>query len=268
MKKVTVLFLLAFICFGAGLIANKTGVATNQLKDRTGSPVSQTAHCEGCHTGGSFNTAISIRLKDSFGNLVTEYLSGESYTFEVELTGTGPGFGFQAVALFNNNANAGTMTASSSNAKIVTLNNRKYAEQITRSTTGLFTMNWVAPAAGSGLVKFYAAGNCVNANNGTSGDQGKTASPLTITESPLSSVEESKDEMIQVYPNPTSVNVNIVLPFGKRCNLAIYDNVGNLIFSQSDVSNNYILFTDDWAKGIYFIKLTGDINATEKLILQ
>ncbi len=268
MKKGIILFTLVFICLSGGLTAHKTGVATNQSNDRTGSPVSLSQQCGQCHNNGNFNTTINLRLKDQGGNIVTEYLAGESYTFEVELSGTGVGYGFQAVALLANNVNAGNLVANSSNTKIVTLNNRKYAEQITRSTTGLFVMNWTAPSTGSGTVNFYAAGNCVNGNNTASGDQSITASPLTISESTLSTVFENEDDLLRIYPNPSTEYFNIEIPNDKEGILSVYSGDGKVILTDKKISGNYLLPTYNWEKGLYFVRISGEINLVKSLIVQ
>lgn len=267
MKKGIVLSTLVFIYFSGVLIAHKTGVATNQQKDRTGSPVSQVQQCGQCHNNGNFNTNITMRLKDQLGNTVTEYLAGENYIFEVELNGSGAGYGFQAVALLANNVNAGNMTVNSSNAKIVTLSNRKYAEQVTRSTSGLFVMNWQAPGFGSGTTTFYAAGNCVNGNNTSSGDQSVTASPLVITESSLSSINDNLEEKIRLFPNPTTDYFYIEGVNGKNYHIRVYDLNGRLILSQNNTGNVFIE-TNKWEKGKYLVQLSGEINMIKTIIVQ
>lgn len=267
MKKNLVILLLALFSFSTALIAHKTGVATNQSKDRTGSPVSQVQQCGQCHNNGNFSTNITMRLKDQLGNVVTEYLAGENYTFEVELNGTGSGYGFQAVALLANNVNAGNFTVNSSNAKIVTLNNRKYAEQVTRSTSGLFVMNWQAPSFGSGTTTFYSAGNCVNGNNTSSGDQSVTATPLVITESPLSSIEDDKEERIRVFPNPSTDYFYIEGMNGINYYLNVYDLNGKLIFSKIG-SGNFFVETCNWKKGNYLVQFSGDISIVKTIIVQ
>lgn len=267
MKKGVVLVVITLICFSGGLIAHKTGVVTNQQKDRTGSPVSQAQQCGQCHTNGNFGTTINLRLKDQSGNMVTEYLGGENYTFEVELNGSGSGYGFQAVALLAGNVNAGNFTVNSPNAKIMTLNNRKYAEQVTRSTTGLFVMNWQAPTAGSGTVNFYAAGNCVNANNTSSGDQAITASPLTINESIFSGINERENDLLSIYPNPCISDFTIELP-NKIFDVEVFSMDGKKIYSSKNNSNNLKIDSHDWQNGMYIILVNGEVSFKKYIVKQ
>ncbi|HLP14039.1 MAG TPA: choice-of-anchor V domain-containing protein [Flavobacteriales bacterium] len=220
------------------LMSDDTGVATEVGKDRTGSPFNAAGglQCNACHTGGSFSSTIAVRLKDTSGAVVTEYLGGATYTYEVEVTSTASKHGFQAIALLSgSNANAGTLSASSSNAKIKVLaSTRRYAEQTGPSTSGLFVMNWIAPAPGSGTVNFYAAGNAVNGNGVTSGDDATNASLLTITESVLSGVGENKPSAISIYPNPVSDYIYINPSFTGNVSLVLTSLDGKLAQQKQD----------------------------------
>lgn len=252
--------------FSMIFLANKTGVATNQSKDRTGSPVGEVQQCGQCHSGGNFGVTIDIRLKDVGGNEVTEYVPFAQYTYEVELSGVGAEFGFQTVGLIaSNNANAGNFTALSSNAKVVTLNGRKYGEQVTRSASGLFQLQWNAPASGSGDVKFYAAGNACNSNNVTSGDQAITSPPLTISEMP-SGLNEDPDEVIMnVYPNPVSDQLTIEAA-NMKFTIEITDLSGKIIYAEQSVFSKTVIPVSEIKSGIYFIKFSGGINGSRIFI--
>lgn len=268
MKKLIVLTVLAFISFTSVLLADKTGVGTERGQDRTGSPVGSAQQCNQCHSGGNFNTTITTRLKDSGGNIVTEYNGGEVYTYEVEIGGTGAKHGFQTVALLSNNANAGNMTAVSTNAKVITMNNRKYAEHTAASVSNLFVMEWTAPSPGSGNVKFYAAGNNVNANNASSGDQVAVAGALTITESAVSAVADTDSNFeITVYPVPATDQFTVKIPSGKIVDITVYNYEGKEIKYLQNVTENVSVDSQSWEKGVYFIRISGDLEANRKLIV-
>jgi len=252
--------------FSMIFLANKTGVATNQSKDRTGSPVGESQQCGACHSGGNFGVAIDIRLKDVGGNEVTEYVPFAQYTYEVELSGTGAEFGFQTVALIaSNNVNAGNLIALSSNAKIVTLNSRKYGEQVTRSASGLFQMQWNAPASGSGDVKFYAAGIACNSNNVTSGDQAITSPSLTISETITGISENAKEVMVNIYPNPASGFLNIDAG-DLNFNIELTDLTGKIIYTRQNIVSKTIIPVFELESGIYFLKFSGEINGSKRFI--
>lgn len=271
MKKVILISCLMVIYFAGVLTADETGVGAERNQDRTGSPwaASSTLQCDQCHSGGNFNAAIQLRLKDTGGNIVTEYNGGETYTYEVEVTGTGSLFGFQSVALLSSNdANAGLLTAVSSNAKITTLGGtRKYGEHTAASASGLYIMSWVAPAPGSGSVVFYASGNCVNNNNTANGDDAVLASPLIITESATSSVVENKVEnKILIYPNPSESIVNISLEEAKKFKIQIFSIDGKMVYTSDINGSHFTLDISGWNSGMYYLIFSGEINQTESFI--
>ncbi|MFZ5553343.1 MAG: choice-of-anchor V domain-containing protein, partial [Bacteroidota bacterium] len=177
----------------------------------------------------------------------------------VELTGAGAQFGFQTVSLINSsNANAGNFTALTSNAKVVTLNGRKYGEQVSRSTSGLFQFQWNAPASGSGDVKFYAAGIACNANGTTSGDQAITSPSLTISEV-TTGIVESSEEIISVYPNPAVDLVTINIP-GKIFHVSAFDAGGKEVFSSGNINSQTVIPVSGWPDGFYLIRFSGEVN--------
>lgn len=258
------------------LMSNDNGVTFAQAKDRTGSPVGLTTRCNGCHTGSSasFTVGISLRLKDSGGNVVTSYVPGIIYTFEVEVTSTGaPVYGFQAVSLLAaTNANAGTLNAGSSNTKIVMLSGRRYADHTAPSATGLFTMPWVAPAAGSGTVKFYSSGIGANNNgNDDSGDRTTSAASLTITEETTSGITENQTIGFSIYPNPAQDYLTLFSSSSSTSTVQIFSLDGKMVMNNSilllnsgttiDISSleagTYIIktdFADGTTKTTKFIK--------------
>jgi hypothetical protein len=245
------------------LMSNDTGVATEAGKDRTGSPFNATGglQCGACHSGASFSTDITTRLKDTSGAIVTEYLGGATYTYEVEVTSTGAAeYGFQAIALTTpGNLNAGTLNAFSPNTKIKVLSTtRRYAEQTAPSASGLFVMTWVAPAPGTGTVKFYAAGNGTNNNGLKTGDKASAPTSLTISESALSSVKEIKRNSIRVYPNPVNEKLNITPNFSGEGQLLITTMQGNVVLHKQAKFENEVVSSIDvlsFAKGTYFVNL-------------
>lgn len=267
-KKMILFFGLGIFYFSGVLLADKTGVGSERNQDRTGAPGSLTQQCDKCHSGGNFNTAVVTRLKDSNGNIVNEYNGGETYTYEVEVTGSGSRFGFQSVSLKSNNTNGGTFTVQSSNARVLTMSNKSFAEHNNPSVAGLFVMNWVAPAPGSGTITFYAAGNNVNNNNNDNGDDPAVAPNLVITESAVSSVENfTWEEDIYVFPNPAMNVLNINLPESKKVTVKILDIQGKLILSESLPNNRFILDISDLGAGTYLIVMEGDLNTTRKFFI-
>jgi hypothetical protein len=96
-------------------------------------------------------------------------------------------YGFQMTCLTSPNntpiTTAYTNLGTNVQQKLVTSGlyaGRRFVEQTQAATNNIFTFSWTAPAAGTGTVTFYAAGNAVNYNNNSNGDNSGFTS-LTIT---------------------------------------------------------------------------------------
>lgn len=229
-RIVYTLFVTAFCTFL--LLSNSGGTGATQQTDRTGSPLSP-GICSECHGGGSFAPSVEARLLKN-NAVVTQYTPGEDYTFRLTITatnGTPARYGFMAVALRSNNTNAGTWDSPPAGTRTITINGREYFEQSSPRTANSFDIKWKAPAAGSGLVRFYAAGNAVNGNGSTSGDAAaQLPEALVISERSTSAafgVKELEASML-AYPNPVNeqLNLNIEVKEIGRYFLSIYDMTG------------------------------------------
>lgn len=159
------------------LLSNASGPAFNGNGGQTGAPGEGT--CSNCHGGGSFNPNVNIQVfENGTSTPATSYVGGNTYDVRVTVSSTTgvPRFGFQLTALKPTNTVAGTFNTPSSNTRTISFSGRNYIEQNARSNSGVFSAKWVAPAAGSGLITFYASGNCVNANGNTSQDNATNSS--------------------------------------------------------------------------------------------
>lgn len=148
--------------------------------------------CSLCHNNGNFGEpAITFTIADMLGGpAITEYVPGQTYQVTAVVSETAANtpaaYGFQSVFLsVPENATvpvqAGTLSNGSEGTETTTLaSGRTYAEHGERSSTGEWTFEWTAPAAGTGEVKAYVVGNLVNTNFSTSGDNGSTM-PTVIT---------------------------------------------------------------------------------------
>jgi hypothetical protein len=146
-------------------------------------------YCNGCHGGGSYTPNLTIELWDATNTPVTTYNPGGSYTVHLDLstsTGSNPMFGFQVVGVrTSDNGNVGSWgSLTNTDYHAVTINSKVYVEHSDRLSSGIIDLPWTAPAAGNGQIKFYAAGNVVNFDFSTSGDN-PTFSSLTISQAPL-----------------------------------------------------------------------------------
>src|SRR5579871_4591536 len=156
--------------------------------------------CFACHAQG--NTG-NVKLTFN-GAAATTYAPGATIPIQITITDTGGGrnvWGFELAARFSNSKPAGTLASSSAtcptsnpNCTFVSTLNFFSAGQPVISHRGVvpasgstftFTINWTAPAAGSGNVVFSAAGN---AGSGNTQDQSTDHIYLTeVTLAPAAS---------------------------------------------------------------------------------
>lgn len=189
MKIKSLYFITILIISGFVFSSNSGGRAAARGQGNTGAPGEATV-CGNCHTGGAYGTISEVfEIRNSMGNLVTEYVPGETYDVSFNIsasTGSPVGYGFQMTSLENTgDTDIGTWQNPSANVQIATAGTRTYTEHNGTSASSSFTMEWVAPALGTGPVTFYYVGNAVNGANGRSNDNGGFGSSSILTEAVL-----------------------------------------------------------------------------------
>lgn len=221
----------------------------------------------GCHTEGAFSPTLSMSLFEGT-NLVAKYEPGKAYTLKITnspIQGIPDRYGFQAVALTATNTQAGDWGPPGQGNHVTTISNRKYIEHSAPKTTGIFELPWIAPAAGTGTVKFYAASIASNNNNNVEGD-GTTKNSLEITESGVNSTNTANRDFasMKLTPNPVDANMYLQINSVKAGNhqLRIVDMAG-AVLKTSDVSlqageNQVSLPVAELASGLYLVQLCGD----------
>lgn len=277
--KGRILYTLFAAAFCAVLFLNNSGGAgAAQQADFTGSPLSS-GICSECHGGGSFAPTVAAQLLKN-NAVVTQYEPGEDYTFRLTITatnGTPSRYGFQAVALRSaNNANAGAWDSAPAGTRLTTIANRQYFEHSSPRATSSFDIKWEAPAAGTGAVSFYAVGNAVNGNGGTSGDAAAAlAQALVVSERATSSAFEVKElaAFINAYPNPVGeqLNLTIELQESGRYFLSIFDTNGKEIQRKTvqllSGKNQETLNVENLAAGHYAVRLSdGERVKTQQIV--
>lgn len=176
MKLSSLSLLFAGLLTGAFiLMANSSGVAHQQNKDRTGAPGSDNT-CQQCHGGGNFNPQIDVSLALPLGGGQGElqYVPGETHTLVVEVSSNDSpaGYGVHGTVVFADGSNAGELVDQDANDCIWLdeVDGRHIFEQNDLCSSGLFEVQWVAPPAGSGSVSVYVAAIAANGNSTSSGD--------------------------------------------------------------------------------------------------
>lgn len=243
------------------------GPATQQNLRVTGAPSEGTCANTGCHTGGAFNPTLSMSLFDN-GNLTIKYDPGKTYTLKITnspITGSPQVYGFQATSLSATNAQAGAWGTSPTGMTQKTIASRKYIEHSEPLGVGVFELPWVAPAAGTGAVTFYAASIAGNGNDQSTGD-GMTKNTLVIQENGVSSTGEPSQDAasLEVMPNPVAemLNLRITSRLAGAHKLHIYSATGamlktvpvNLQVGQTTTS----VPVDELTPGLYLVQLCGE----------
>lgn len=128
--------------------------------------------CTNCHSG-SVQSGENFNIL-SFGDGITQYTLGETYTLQLTMTDASSKNGFQLVPLTaTGNAAAGTISATDA-TRTQLLNGQAGKQYLGHRTAGTtvdnWTFNWTAPTTNVGNVVFYVATNKSNGNNQNSGD--------------------------------------------------------------------------------------------------
>ncbi len=142
--------------------------------------------CSSCHSGNANSGLGSINISIS-GN-PTDYVPGQTYQVTVSVNDSfSTELGFQATVVEDmTSQGAGILSVGTFNQVSISTSGGKYYANHDGSTGTIqlgrsWTFNWIAPAAGTGSITFYAAGNASNNNGSSSGDEIYTGS-LSLTE--------------------------------------------------------------------------------------
>lgn len=262
-KNILITFSLTILLITIQLVltAHSAGNAFGSNFGATGAP-NELQTCMGCH-GTGFNTTVSINIKDRNGSPVTSYVPLDIYTIDFVVNSTGAvGYGFQLLALDNSNLPFNGFSNPSTNSQVVTLaTGRQYAEHTNTSATNVFSVDWTAPAVGTGDINFFGAGAAVDRNTQTSGDGGNVIKTTLNESSAVGIAETLSSNTISVYPNPTSDILNIS-HLGKELQpstVRIIDLVGKVVSEQiiqGNLNQEKSINLGHLKKGIYIIEVT------------
>ncbi len=173
MKSVYTIFsLICVTSLWLSLSSYQSGAA-NKGRSATGAPFGN-GTCGSCHGGGTYGTVtVTVQIFEvGTTTLVNNYVGGKAYDAKLSIssTTTAPFRAFQMVAVNAANAQAGTWSGFPTGVRSMLLTARTYVEQSTKLAATSFKMTWVAPAAGTGAVKFYACGNALDGTGDEGGD--------------------------------------------------------------------------------------------------
>lgn len=189
------------------------------------------ANCTQCHSGVVNSGPGSVDITTNVSNNL--YNPGQTYQVTVTLNSGGGNqakYGFMLAPMLGT-AYKGVLQATDGNC-VVEPSGRWITHTSTGNTGGApsktFTFNWTAPAAGSGTVILYAAGNCANGNGGDGGDQIYTNS-LTLNEDMSVGMENHEPFALSVAPNPARHEVRLDAPGHELRDVRIYDLQGRCL---------------------------------------
>jgi hypothetical protein len=198
-------FLLAFatvalvVSFALDALNPLTGNPTGAPAGRSGGPAEGGATCAagGCH-GPASNTVINTLISTS-PSLASGYIPGATYSITITVSGSGSK-GFQFTAQSSSGNPLGTLTVP---ASLQIQQNRWVTHRSAASgSPATWTFNWVAPAAGSGTVGFYACG--ISGRNNSLVQQ-----TLSIPQSTVSVNEIAAQNQVRCWPQPARNEINL-----------------------------------------------------------
>ncbi len=182
--------LIAIVPLGLLVVLTGSMMDDNGKAGRTGSP-NENPCTTSCHNTYALNSGPGSISIQSQGMTNFVYTPGQVYAMSVTVSQTGVGlFGVGIEALTSTNNNAGTLTitdAASTQIKTATVSGISRRNIVHKLNGGLssnskvFNFSWTAPAAGTGNVTFYFAGNASNSSGTDAGDYIYTGSQV-ITE--------------------------------------------------------------------------------------
>ena len=237
----------------------------------TGSPLDE-QNCTFCHgylPAGNLSGWIS-------SNIPAEgYIAGETYTIAVSAIGiVAVRMGFQITAE-NQSEKVGTFIikdpARTQLKGSTTVTHTLAGTQVT-SLPASWSMDWIAPASGTGEIIFYTAVNQTNNDNSANNDL-IYLSTLTASEASVG-IDEHYDELtLQISPNPftTSTILSYTLERPKNIRFTVYNVQSKIVFTmqeKQDKGEQRIQWNaEGLTAGMYYFRLqTGDKVGGGKMV--
>ena len=291
MKKFSFIYpLFAVVLIGSLVSAYSTGRAAAGFAN-TGAPGDDEISpntpktCAYCHSAGQFSPTVSFAFYDSANTkVVTKYVPGRVHTIRFTIkagTGVPKAYGFQMIGLRKTDSAEykGFLAQAQQTDQYVHIvldanNKRTYAEHPTPNPNNTFNVKWRAPAAKSGTIVFYGAGNAVNGDGDQTGD-GASSTSVELSEG-TSGVNELSLVIHEftAFPNPVNGMATLSLNSGvaQEVTLMISDLSGRTVYSSTWSlhldENNRTLDLSQLAKGVYLATLTGSNGVLSRKVVK
>ena len=246
---------------GSNITANYSGISGT------------TCNTSGCHTGtlnsGPGGVAITTDIP------VNGYVGGTTYNVNVTVTagGTnGAAFGFCCSAAKNGTSTTTGGFAAPDNTTLIKSGGIYIVHNVAATGGGInsshtFTFNWTAPAAGTGAVKFFVAGNSANGNSADTGDQIYNSSSV-VEEAPGAGFTESVLKAFNLFPNPATEYVTVNVPTQLMDGtVRVLDITGKTVFNTQLTNTNVTIDLGQFMQGAYIVEIQKDGQSyTSKLL--
>lgn len=246
------------ILLGLGVCALTTA-KDNGIAGRTGG--AGESSCSSCH-GSAAAGGLVVMTSDI---PAAGYTPGTTYHMTATVTYSGRScFGIDVIGVNSSNSSVGTITITDATyTKLLSSAGRSNLVHKAVKTTGDFSFDWTAPAAGTGNVTFYFAG-LVGNNNGTddSGDYTYTGNQVYAENVGGTSGIETIQATASVFPNPATTQLAVKSNIQASAVISVLDINGRLM-QQLPVENaaNFDLNIAELNAGVYFVHVQGASKA-------
>lgn len=251
---------LGFTLSTTNLTAKNSGASLNSNYSGVNGGV--TCNTSGCHSGAAVNSgpgSVVITTDIPAGG----YVGGNTYTVTITVNAGGANgnkYGFSASATKDGTATFTGGFANADNTTLVKASGNYIVHNSSVAGNGVnsshsFIFNWTAPAIGTGSVKFWAAGNSANGNNGSNGDQIYNSS-LLVNEAPGASITEDIIEAFNLFPNPATDYVTLSMPSEfMDGSLKVFDISGKMVYSSNLSDTNLNIDLNTFVQGTYIVEI-------------
>lgn len=251
--------LIIFIPLIALIIAFTSGPSEGY----SGSPLDGN-DCTFCHTPGPA-TIVEDWISTSIPTI--GYTPGQTYTVTLTAFGlSSDKYGFQITAETATAKTGSWIITDATRTKLVGSSvTHTSAGTVPNGSPNTWTIDWTAPASGTGPVTFYATVNNTNDDGSNQGDE-IFRTWRSEPESTIGIAEMEAGTIGNIYPNPALDHISIELPLNAE--VSLYTATGKLLqksFSPSDIYQVNISGLD---QGVYYLMINVEGHYTTQSFLK
>jgi hypothetical protein len=213
--------------------------------------------CTDCHFPGPLLTVEDWIMTNI---PATGYVPGQKYTITASGIHNGANkFGFQITAE-DKNGKSGTFVITDATNTQFSPTGEAWVTHTAAGTTATggtasWSMDWIAPASGSGIVTFYATFNAANGDGSNNGDV-IYGSAKSFSQSTVGIDENELASQVSIYPNPATNFINVDLPVSAQ--VRIFDLTGKLILDVEGVNGITTVDLNEFEPGLYITQIESD----------